>query len=142
MQTPKTLVVTAMMFVAFAGLSVAHAQTGASAKVDVPFAFSVDGTGLSAGSYTVTQLQSGVVAFTAADGEVHKLALTRREDLGNHNGQPNLVFTRYESEAFLDRIFLTGDSDCNQLLPTSREKELRKRGASGEEFALLMPAVN
>lgn len=142
MSTVKHLAITVMISLALAMLSVAYAQTGVSAKVEVPFAFSVDGTELGAGTYTVTQLQPGVVAFTAGDGQVHKLALTRPEDVGNHSGQPNLVFTRYSSEAFLNRIFLTGDNECNQLLPTSREKQLRKLGTSGEEFSLLLPPTN
>jgi hypothetical protein len=107
-------------------------------SVDIPFDFSVGNSPLKAGSYTVEQLQSGILAFRSDDGHQHQFALSVRGDFTNGGHQPNLVFTRYGNETFLNKVFLSADDDCQQLLPSSRERKLIQNQASGEELSLLI----
>src|SRR5882762_125365 len=116
----------------------AHAQSGGRVLADIPFDFSVGNTMLKAGSYTVEQLQSGILAFSSNDGKEHQFALTVPGDSGNLSQEPHLVFMRYGSEAFLKRVFFAGNEDYHELLRNSRERELIKNQASGDELSLLI----
>ena len=116
----------------------AHAQSGSRVLADIPFDFSVGNTTLKAGSYTVEQLQSGILAFSSNDGKEHQFALTLPGDSGNQSQKPHLVFTRYGSEAFLKRVFFAGNQDDHELLRSNRERELIKNQASGDELSLLI----
>lgn len=116
----------------------AHAQSRSRVLANIPFDFSVGNTTLKAGSYTVEQLQSGILAISSNEGTEHQFALTVPGDSGNHSQEPHLVFIRYGSEAFLKRVFLVGNEDYHELLRSSREKELIKTQASGTELSLLI----
>ena len=116
----------------------ARAQSGSRVLVNIPFDFSVGNTTLKAGRYTVEQLQSGFVALSSNDGKEHQFALTIPGDSGNQRQEPHLVFTRYGSETFLKRVFFAGNADYHELLRSSREKELIKNQASGDELSLLI----
>lgn len=116
----------------------AHAQSGSRVLANIPFDFSIGNTTLKAGSYTVEQLKSGLIAFSSNDGKEHQFALTIPSDSGNRTKEPHLVFTRYGSEAFLKRVLFAGNEDYHELLRSSREKELIKKQASGDELSLLI----
>jgi len=136
-----------MLFVVMTALGVAlaivpaRAQSGRRVSADIPFDFSVGNTTLKAGSYTVEQLQSGIIAFSSSDEKQHQFALTVPGDSGNQRQEPHLVFTRYGSEAFLTRVFLSGNEGYHELLPSSRERELIENQASGDELSLLIQAA-
>jgi hypothetical protein len=133
-----------MLFVVMTVLGVvlaivpAHAQSGSRVSANIPFDFSVGNTTLKAGSYTVEQLQSGIIAFSSSDEKEHQFALTVPGDSGNQNQESHLVFTRYGSETFLKRVFLSGNEEYHELLRSSREKELIKNQATGDEVSLLI----
>ena len=116
----------------------AHAQSGSRVLADIPFEFSVGNTTLKAGSYTVEQLESGIIAFSSEDGKEHQFTLTFPGDSDNQSQEPHLVFIRYGGEAFLKRAFLSGNEDCRELPESSRERELIKNQASGGELSLLI----
>ena len=116
----------------------AHAQTGSRVLANIPFDFSVGNTTLKAGSYTVEQLQSGILAFSSNDGKEHQFALTVPGNSGNQDQAPHLLFTRYGSEAFLNRVFFAGNEDYHELLRSSRERDLIRNQASGAELSLLI----
>ena len=119
----------------------AHAQSRSRVLANIPFDFSVGDTTLKAGSYTVEQLQSGILAISSNDGTEYQFALTLQGDSGNYSQEPHLVFIRYGSEAFLKRVFLVGNEDYHELLRSSREKELIKTQASGTELSLLIQSA-
>ncbi len=120
----------------------AHAQSGSRVVANIPFDFSVGNTKLKAGSYTVEQLESRILAFSSEDGREHKLELTFPGDSDRQSQEPRLVFIRYGSEAFLKKVFFFSDEDCAELRESSREKELIKNQASGAELSLLIqPAM-
>ena len=116
----------------------AHAQSGSRALANIPFEFSVGNTTLKAGSYTVEQLESGIIAFSSEDGKEHQFAMTFPGDSNKQSQEPRLVFIRYGSEAFLKRVFLSGNENYNELPESSRERELIKHQASGDELSLLI----
>jgi hypothetical protein len=116
----------------------AHAQSGSRVLANIPFDFSVRNTTLKAGSYTVEQLQSGIIAFSSEDEKEHQFALSFPGDSDKQNQEPHLVFVRYGSEAFLKRVFLSSSDDCHELPESSREREFIKNQASGAELSLLI----
>lgn len=116
----------------------AHAQSGSRALANIPFEFSVGNTTLKAGSYTVEQLESGIIAFSSEDGKEHQFAMTFPGDSNKQSQEPRLVFIRYGSEAFLKRVFLSGNENYNELPESSRERELIKHQASRDELSLLI----
>ena len=116
----------------------AHAQSDSRVLATIPFDFSVGNTTLKAGSYTVEQLQSGIIAFSSEDGKERQFALTLPGDSDKQSQEPHLVFIRYGSEAFLKRVFLSRNEDCQELPESTRERELIKNQASGGELSLLI----
>jgi hypothetical protein len=117
----------------------AHAQSGSRAVANIPFDFSVGNTTLKAGSYTIEQLQSGILALRSSDDKEHQFAMTFPGDPGKQSQESRLVFIRYGSEVFLKQVFLSGNEDCHELPESSRERELIKNQASGAELSLLIP---
>ncbi len=120
----------------------AHAQSGSRALANIPFEFSVGNTTLKAGSYTVEQLHSGILALSSSDNKEHQFAMTFPGDSDRQSHEPHLVFIRYGSEAFLKKVVLSSDEDCDELPESSRERDLIKNQASGAELSLLIqPAL-
>jgi hypothetical protein len=120
----------------------AYAQSASRASANIPFDFSIGKTTLRAGSYTVEQLQSGLITFSSKDEMEHQFALTFPGDSDNETQKPHLVFIRYGSEAFLKRVFLSGNEDCRELPGSSRERDLIKNQASGAELSLLIQSAH
>jgi hypothetical protein len=140
MQSLMKFVFFGLMTVLGATLTIvpAQAEGGSQVLVDIPFDFSLGNTTLKAGGYRVQDLQSGILAFSSDDGQVHRFVLTVPGESANRNHQPKLVFTRYEDEVFLNKVFLSGNDDGRQLLKSSREKNLIEKQESGEELSLLI----
>src|SRR6266576_5917022 len=96
-----------MLFAVTIGLGVAltvvpaRAQSGSRVLANIPFDFSVGNTTLKAGSYTIEQLESGILAFSSEDGREQKFELTFPGDSDGQSQEPHLIFIRYGSEAFL-----------------------------------------
>ena len=116
----------------------AHAQSGSRALANIPFDFSVGNTTLKAGSYAVEQLHSGILALSSSDEKEHQFAMTFPGDVDKQSQESKLVFIRYGSEAFLKRVFISGDEDYHELPESSRERELIKNQASGADLSLLI----
>jgi len=53
------------------------------------------------------------------------------------NHQPKLV-APYGKEVFLNKVYLSRGNKSRELLQGDREKMLIRKGASGEEFSLLV----
>ena len=120
----------------------AHAQSGSRVLANIPFDFSVGRTTLKAGSYTVEHLQSGLLCLSSNDAKEHQFAFTIPGNSANQSQEPHLVFTRYGSEAFLNRVFSAGNGGYHELLRSSREREFIKNQASGDELSLLLQPVH
>ena len=116
----------------------AHAQTGSRVVADVPFDFFVGSTALKAGTYEVEERDSGVLVFSSKEAPQETFALSLRDDVTNHSDQPHLVFARYGTEIFLNKIFMSGANDCNELRTSNRERTLQRKHATEEEVSLLI----
>src|ERR1700745_1159487 len=116
----------------------AHAQSGSRALANIPFDFSVRNTTLKAGSYSVEQLQSGIIALSSSDNKQHQFAMTFPSDSDQQSQESQLVFIRYGSEVFLKKVFISGNENCYELPESSREREIIKNQASGAELSLLI----
>ena len=136
----KSLLFAVLMIVLGTAISgtPAHAQTGSRVSVNIPFDFVIGNAPLKAGSYTVEQVESGILSFSGRDGREHRFALTVLEDSANGSHHSHFVFTRYGTEAFLNKVFLSADNDCNQLPRSNREKKLVQERVVGDEFSLLI----
>ncbi|MBZ5719213.1 MAG: hypothetical protein LAO03_02425 [Acidobacteriia bacterium] len=131
----------AVLMIAFGAavaIAPAHAQTGSRILVNIPFDFFVGSAPLKAGNYTVEETQPGVLAFSGTHGQEHLFALTVGTDFANQGHEPHFVFTRYGTEVFLNRVFLSADNDCQAVPLSSREKKLIQSQASGDELSLLV----
>ena len=116
----------------------AHAATGDHLSVNIPFDFFVGDVSLKAGSYTVEQPESGILAFSSSDGQTGRYTLANRGESANRDHQPKLVFVRYGTQTFLSQVFMSAENDCNQLPRSRREKNLIQ--TTGEELSLLIQA--
>ena len=116
----------------------AHAQSGSRALANIPFEFSVGNTTLKAGSYSVEQLQSGILALSGIDNKEHQFAMTFPSDSDKQSQESHLVFIRYGSEVVLKKVFISGNENCYELPESSRERELIRNPASGAELSLLI----
>ena len=78
--------------------------------------------------------------MSSSDAKEHEFAMTFPGDSDKQSQEPHLVFIRYGSEAFLKRVFFSGD-DCHEFPESSRERELIKNQASGAELSPLTQAA-
>jgi hypothetical protein len=134
---PKLFAAIAVLGIALTTMP-AHAQSGSRVLANIPFDFSVGNTTLKAGSYTIEQLESGILVFSSEDGREQKFELTFPGDSDRQSQEPHLIFIRYGSEAFLKEVVLSSDEDCDELPESSRERKLIKNQASGAELSLLI----
>jgi hypothetical protein len=116
----------------------AHAQSGSRALANIPFDFSVGNTTLKAGSYTIEELQSGILVLSSSDAKEHQFVMTFPGDSDKQSQESHLVFIRYGSDVFLRKVFLSGNDDCQELPESRREREIVKNQASGDELSLLI----
>ena len=115
-----------------------HAQTGSRVVADVPFDFFVGTTAMKAGTYQVATRDSGVLVFSSDETRRQNFALSFNGTSNKHSEQPHLVFTRYGTEFFLNRVFMSSANDYNELPTSNRERTLQRKQASGEEVSLLI----
>jgi len=78
----------------------AHAQSGSRVLADIPFDFSVGNTTLKASSYTVEQLQSGIIGFSSEDEKEHQFALSFQGDSDKQSQEAHLASFDTEAKLF------------------------------------------
>ncbi len=115
----------------FATLHNASAQTALS-RTTIPFAFSVNGTTLPAGTYIVTSVSPDLMKISSSDHKhPNTVTVLTSESAGmNRDGSSKLVFTEYGSQYFLHEI-VAPQSSTDAVVPVSRqEKRVRVEWAS------------
>lgn len=131
---------TALLLVTLVGLTgLLNAQTSATVKTQVPFAFVANGTMMPAGECTIAVVVNGRTLLSISSGEQHVYALPIADLSPNVHKKTALVFHQYG-----DRYFLTSvkrEGGMGYQLPASRlEHELQSRNIPGHVFTLLASA--
>ena len=107
----------------------AQAQSAQTMKADIPFAFTAGQRTLPPGVYTVTVVPSAVIV-KSADHKGGVIVMTDSADsTGASSSVAALVFTRYEGQYFLSRVWSPA-GDGRVLFRTQRERELAAKAAS------------
>jgi len=138
MQNLKKYALFVLMAVFVSSLAIAPANAQSGLVANVPFNFVVGKITMKAGSYRV-QSQGGFVSVSG-EGQTSYVLLLPGGDAADRNGNPYLIFTRFGSESFLNKVVFSSDSTYDLPL-TSRQKELANHQASGEQVAVLIEPV-
>ena len=110
-------------------LFVAHtnAQSNTCITFDAPFDFVVETKKLPAGRYTVDRLNPGdpaVLVIKAVNGSTKRLFRTHRVESQREGDQPAVVFTRYQDNYFLLRVWGMAERNGRELPTSDRERSL------------------
>lgn len=100
------------------------AAGAAELRANIPFAFTVNGANLPAGTYTLSESGSALFVQGATGGAV---VLTNRTESSQHM-QPSLVFNRYGDQYVLRQAW-TG-SGSGRELPQHRSERVLAQAAS------------
>lgn len=105
------------------GLPNTYAQNAVMASV--PFAFTVGGSDMPAGTYSISPVSDTVIAIRDRNTGKSVMSLTRHEWAGS-DGTPKLVFHKYGNKYFLSQVS-RGFGSAPMQLPTSKqERELAR----------------
>jgi len=121
----------ALGFVGVLSLLLAAASAFAQSRAiraDVPFNFTVNGTSMPAGPYTVSKTANGINALLiqSDNGKAVKLVMPQRVESANNTDRTKLVFHCYSGRdhCFLYQLWEEGAKAGQQLPKTSLEKEV------------------
>jgi hypothetical protein len=109
-----------------------YAQTTAT----VPFAFTVGGSEMPAGTYTIRPVSQSVIAIRDRNTGKAVLSFVQLEWAGNSDGTPKLVFNKYGNRYFLSRVSPGFGGNAMQVPISKLEREVRiasTRGAPESE---------
>jgi len=99
------------------------AQT--TARVTVPFDFTVGQTQMSAGTYDINPLAHEAIVVRNTKEARSALSIVRSERSRNSDSGTKLVFNRYGDKYFLSQVSRGFGGSVMQLPPSKLEKELR-----------------
>jgi len=126
-------------------LGSAQAQT-ASFRAEVPFEFVVGHYTLPPGQYIFQRLLGkakaqdtiGILVIRSVDHRIYRAIVTSigAETIDAQSGDSRLVFTRYESRHYLDRVMLAGDEAAHILPNVPRNAVVAKDLNSGEVISM------
>jgi hypothetical protein len=121
---------TAYMITALAVLLVmaivpAYAQP-ASAKVNIPFAFTVDDVRMPAGEYLITSPSEKVISIQRVGGPEVKATITNNGGAVKWNGHPKLVFRRYGSLYFVTTAWMPNADHGHEFFTSAAEIEVAR----------------
>jgi hypothetical protein len=132
-------------FVVFATALVLLVTTAASAEtlrlkvdVNVPFSFIVNRDTLPAGEYRVESMGDGgrILSVRGLNSKTINLVSPIPCASLEKASQTKLIFHRYGDQYFLTRIWVSGNTDGDEIPASPREKELAK-GSSMRQVAVL-----
>ena len=123
----KTLSMLMLLAVVALATSTVSAQSTRRIVGSVPFNFTVGDKDMPAGTYNIqpTTLGSAILRITGADNSQSIVRLSNPVRRSNA-GKGKLVFHRYDDRYFLAEIWATGENEGRKLMPSSREKALKR----------------
>ena len=111
-------------------ISIPMAQAQTRLQADVPFAFSLGQSAMSAGEYEINSAGQDLLLIRNSGANEAQLLVKSQYVQGRDAGRPRLVFHKYGDQYFLSQIW-DGNSNIGVELPVShREKEIKMAGAA------------
>ena len=101
------------------------------AKATIPFDFSVGGTKMTAGAYTVRSVVPGTVQLSRDDSKSSAIVITFGVQAQKPPQGASLVFNRYGNAYFLSQVWGAGNSLGKQLQQSKPERESASAASSG-----------
>ena len=109
-------------------------------RADVPFNFTVNGTAMSAGSYTVSPIGNGIdtLMIQSENGKQAKLVIPHRVE-SRIADRTKLVFHCYSGRdhCFLYRLWVEGSGSGLELPKSSLEKEVAAAGVRLQDVPVI-----
>ena len=128
---------TAVVLALVMNVPFANAQ---SAKANIPFDFSVSGTAMPAGIYTVSEIGDGEARVASVQSSTTILVHVQREERLDHQS-PRMVFHKYGDKYFLAEVW-SGAGNSGLEFPASKwENEMRtafKNTGGGTEVVVAL----
>jgi hypothetical protein len=117
-------------------LAVGSAFGQSTARVQIPFDFSIGNSMLPAGEYTVSPLVEGgtVLTIRSLDGRRQMFVQTSAAESANAPSETKLVFRRYGDQYFLSQIWVEGQA---LALPVGNREREMARSTKVQEASLL-----
>jgi len=114
-------------------VTIMSAQT--IAKANVPFAFTVANTEMSAGNYVITSVSDSEIAIINRSKGTGVMTLFHSEQPRNNDDTTKLVFHRYGDTYFLSQVARGSGETVIQLPKSKQENEAQQnaRSVSAEE---------
>jgi hypothetical protein len=97
---------------------------------DVPFAFAVDQTWMSAGHYTITQVSDRVLQVRNDDTKATVSIIAQHEELVNAR-QPQMIFHKYGNRYVLAEVWNAKGGQGLELPASKMEKEMSASNPGG-----------
>ena len=139
MQNLRKYVLFVFMAVFVASLAIAPAHAQSRLEANVPFDFVLGQTTMKANSYRIVN-EGSFLAVVDEEGKAYYSMYVSGSDADDHhNGAPYLIFTRYGTETFLNKIVFSTDH-AYDLPRSSKEKELAARLNSVQPIAVAIGA--
>jgi hypothetical protein len=113
-----------------------HASAETPLKATVPFDFAIGSTQMSAGEYTITFDQSGVVRIASEDGKSSAAVITQAVQTARAPSRGKLIFNKYGEHYFLAQVWSSGYQQGRELRKSSRELEMARNGMGLQTAAL------
>ena len=122
-------------------ISVPIMSAQAIATASVPFAFTVENTEMSAGSYVITSVSDSAIAVINRSKGTGVISLFHSEQPRNNNDTTKLVFHRYGGTYFLSQVVRGSGETVIQLPVSKRENEAQIQNAdSGSDKEVVVAA--
>ena len=117
--------ITALVALLLLALVPAYAQQ-ASARVNIPFGFTVDDVRMPAGEYLITAPSEKVISIQRIGGAEVKATITNSSAPAKWNGRPKLVFRRYNTLYFVASAWMPNSDHGHEFFTSATEIEVAR----------------
>jgi len=128
--------ITALAAVLLLAMVPAYAQQ-TSARVNIPFGFTVDDVRMPAGEYLITAPSEKVINIQRVGGAEVKATITNTSGPQKWNGRPKMVFRHYGSLYFVATAWLPNSDHAHEFFTSATEIEV-SRNAPQQTVELAM----
>jgi hypothetical protein len=131
-----TYMIAALAVMLLMAMVPAYAQQ-TSAKVNIPFAFTVDDVRMPAGEYLITNPSEKVISIQRVGGPEVKATITNNGSPVKWDGRPKLVFRRYGSLYFVAVAWMPNSDQPHEFFTSATEIQVA-RNTKQQTYELAM----